>query len=117
MRSAVRAGLALVFLVSASSAFSAEGQRISVIDGDPGQSAYQRLVNQGYRVDVFLDGVKQRFTLTADERQGVIVRFSVAPSGDIRTDTEGRFVEETVRGKVEIRAWRDPAALPGPVDI
>ncbi|MEP9378083.1 hypothetical protein ABLE91_15305 [Aquabacter sp. CN5-332] len=118
IRSGFRAALALAFLLSASSAFSTAGIRISVVEGDPGQVNYQQLVDQGYRVDVFLDGVKQRYTLTADEGEGVVVRFSASSAtGEIRTTPDGRFIEETVRGKVEIRTWRDPAAASQPVDI
>lgn len=118
IRSGYRAAWALAFLLSASPAFSAAGMRISVVEGDPGQVSYRQLVDQGYRVDVFLDGVKQRFTLTADEGEGVVVRFAVSSAtGDIRTTPDGRFIEETVRGKVEIRTWRDPTAASPPVDI
>ncbi len=72
--------------------------RISVVPSDEGY------VNSELRKNavVYLDGVKQRFCVTADEEQGVIVRY-VVKSGNLSIDGSGATLEvETVKGKVVI---------------
>ncbi len=72
--------------------------RISVVPSDEGY------VNSGLRekANVYLDGVKQRFCVTADEEQGVVVRY-VVKNGDLSIDGSGGTLEvETVKGKVVI---------------
>ncbi len=72
--------------------------RISVVPSDEGY------VNSELRekANVYLDGVKQRFCVTADEEQGLVVRY-VVKNGNLSIDGSGTTLEvETVKGKVVI---------------
>ena len=72
--------------------------RISVVPSDEGY------VNSELRKNavVYLDGVKQRFCVTADEEQGLVVRY-VVKNGNLSIEGAGATLEvETVRGKVVI---------------
>jgi hypothetical protein len=75
--------------------------RISADPNDPGHEAYA--INP--RVMVFLDGDPQRGVVTADDEQGVLIRYRLDDRG-MPVVEEDRFALEVKVGRVEVRAVR-----------
>ncbi len=69
--------------------------RISADKNDPG---YQPGIMGKY--DVYLDGTRQEFVVTADEEAGIIVKCKSDERGLILSN--GHLVEETLRGEVTL---------------
>jgi hypothetical protein len=70
--------------------------RISVKEGDPGYCA------EAFKARVFFNDVEQKGTcITADEEQGLIVRFIKNEDGGLVVNN-GEAMTETVTGKVRI---------------
>lgn len=73
--------------------------RLSIDKRDPGFS--HRAV--GLKARIYLDGVEQTYAVTADEEEGLIVRYKLGDNGrPIRDEEQRGFVLETARGKVQI---------------
>lgn len=87
-------------------AISAPGgfSRVSCEKGDPGERAYGIACAERKQVDVYLDGVKQKFALTADAKEGWVKRWIEAGNGRpaFNPATE-EVLTEVVYGRVEIR--------------
>lgn len=78
--------------------------RLSIDKSDPGFS--HRAV--GLRANIFLDEQPAKDVITADEDQGLIVRYRRSEDGQVMIDEEAKsFVVETVRGKVRIDLLAD----------
>jgi hypothetical protein len=79
--------------------------RISLDRDDPGFQGGDLL-----RARIFLDGIEQRHVVTADEEQGIIVRFYLGiHCGPMRQPATGELMLETVKGVVRIE-W--PSTYP-----
>ncbi|MNV42787.1 hypothetical protein D3C71_1344740 [compost metagenome] len=73
--------------------------RLSIDKRDPGFS--HRAV--GLKARIYLDGVEQTHCVTADEEEGLIVRYRLNEAGKpIVDEANEAFVLETARGKVQI---------------
>nr|WP_314582298.1 hypothetical protein [uncultured Pseudomonas sp.] len=70
--------------------------RVSADPQDPGYSP--GLIG---RVDIYLDGEKQRAAITADEEEGLIVVADRDEAGRLRVEGD-EVVTKTLRGKVRI---------------
>lgn len=77
--------------------------RVSVDSQDPGHDQWLTAQHFGNVVRVYLDGVEQALVLTADDREGLIVRCSEPVRYDQHT---GRPVEEVIRGKVSLEFFK-----------
>lgn len=72
--------------------------RASVYPEDPGYIASE---DDRRRINVALDGVLQKFVLTADEEEGFLIRSVIGQNGRLLHDGD-EFLTERVTGKVEI---------------
>jgi len=72
--------------------------RASVYPEDPGYIASE---DDRRRINVTLDGIRQRFVLTADEQQGFVLRSALDPNGKLIIKGD-EILTERVTGKVEI---------------
>jgi hypothetical protein len=75
--------------------------RISADENDPGYEAYA----MNPHVMVFLDGNPQRAVVTADEEQGVLIRYRLDDRGNLVVEGD-RLALEVKTGHVEVRAMR-----------
>lgn len=78
--------------------------RVSVLNDDPGNT-YK---NDAYKYDIFLDGEKQEFVITADEAEGKVLAyaFEYDAKGNRRVvfdHEKGEFKIEWRSGIVEIK--------------
>lgn len=76
--------------------------RFSVNKEDAGYQNYQALRSAKVVIDVLVDGEEVKDVRTADDLVGIVVRGVRDDKGNFKT-IAGNFVEETIRGKVEIR--------------
>jgi hypothetical protein len=78
-------------------------ERVSCEKGDPGERAYALACAGGKTVKVYLDGVEQKYALTADTNQGWVKRTVVSADGNIAFNraTEEIYTE-IVHGAVRI---------------
>lgn len=80
------------------------GIRVSIRKDDPGERTFAEIWADGKKGVVYLDGVRQKHAITADEREGMVVRLMTDDRGRVLVNpVEGRALEETVFGDVEIR--------------
>jgi hypothetical protein len=78
-------------------------ERISSEKGDPGERAYAIACGDGKRVTVFLDGVEQKYPITADAREGWVLRDVATPDGNLAWNrVTGEIYREVVHGVVRI---------------
>lgn len=80
--------------------------RISVVREDPGYSSNARMFN------IFLDNVKQRDVLTADEEFKFVFRLKRTKFGNIAIGRNNKKMTELVKGEVRI-VLRDTNKLEG----
>lgn len=74
------------------------------ISADPQDAGYVNY-RQFHRARVFLDGAEVFYVLTADEEEGVIVRYKRDPAGQFMFDKSGlRVARERCRGTVRVEA-------------
>lgn len=85
--------------------------RLSVRDDDPGYLAYAAMGHLGHKVRIMLDDQEVRYVITADEDQGLIVRFK-HDADDQPVIERDSILEETIRGKVEIILPPEYSGLP-----
>lgn len=79
-------------------------RRVSCERGDPGERAYAILCGDQKSARIFLDGVEQRFAITADMDEGSVLRHVATPEGHIAFNrVTGEIYNETVYGRVDIR--------------
>jgi hypothetical protein len=69
---------------------------------DAGYAAYEAVNKDKHRVDVYLDGIKQRYVVTADVEAGYIKRYKLNNKGSIYPDKDGEPITVEDYGKVEI---------------
>ena len=74
--------------------------RISVLKGDPDYTEH------GGSFNVTLDGVVQTVCVIADSDKGEIVRYKLNAMGLPSKDRSGKFILETLKGKVSIHCER-----------
>ncbi|WP_424813564.1 hypothetical protein [Roseococcus sp. YIM B11640] len=73
--------------------------RVSIVEGDPGYMPPGATI--GFKI--LLDGEEQNACVTADEEQGLIVRYKRGEGGKLlAVALDGDLIREEVRGKVEI---------------
>lgn len=104
-RSFFRAAVFAPVAVAAAPASGAacEFTRISCERGDPGERAYSILRGRNLNPKVWLDGVEQKFAVTADVHEGFVKRAVDAGGGNVAfNDVTGEVFEEVVHGRVEI---------------
>jgi hypothetical protein len=75
--------------------------RLSVIAGDPGYLTYACLGHLGPKVKIKLDGEEMSAVVTADEEEGIVVRYKKDADGHYLAEND-EAVSETLHGKVEI---------------
>lgn len=75
--------------------------RVSIEKDDPGYATYGKLVADSINVKIILDGIEQGACLTADSSEGWIKRL-VMSDGGRPAQVNGEFINEVVRGAVEI---------------
>lgn len=71
--------------------------RMSIRADDPGYENYQRYG----RSTVFLGGKEVRFCITADEEEGMVVRYKTYSDSSLMV-ANGEIQQETLKGKVKI---------------
>lgn len=80
-----------------------DGRRVSVIKGDPGERLYAELCGDNKVAHVFLNGVEQKHCMTADEREGLVVRTVITPNGNVAINwANEEILYETVFGDVRL---------------
>lgn len=105
-RSFFRSIVAIPSVIAAATAGAYAGtRRMSAEEGDPGHVAFLMAVNAGKKVEVYCDGAKVPFAITADEAEGMVLAYTPHPdTGEIfRRPGESTGARETLRGHVEIR--------------
>lgn len=75
--------------------------RISTEKDDPGYRAYCIALGDNKKISIYLDGEPVKFSYTADDVEGFVVRNVMTPAGNFATDGE-RLLTEIVRGVVRI---------------
>jgi hypothetical protein len=75
--------------------------RLSVLADDPGYLAYGCLGRIGRKVKIKLDGEEMSAVVTADEEQGIVVRYKKDAEGHLLAEND-EAVTETLHGTVEI---------------
>lgn len=85
--------------------------RVSVEAGDPGEAAFAALCAQKKRAEVFLDGVYQKWALTADAKEGWVRRHRIDEFDNVLFNPRtGKILNEVVYGSVVIEIkdgqWR-----------
>lgn len=83
-------------------AVAVAGRRISTVKGDAGELFYAKLCGDGKVATVFLDDVEQKWCITADEAQGIVVRHIETEQGNIAINMATEILQETVKGRVRI---------------
>lgn len=80
------------------------GVRVSCRKGDPGERTFAEIHADGKSVAIYLDGAIQDNVVTADERDGMIIRYQTNDRGEVLLNpVEQCILEETVFGNVEVR--------------
>lgn len=79
------------------------GRRISIVKGDPGELFYAECCADDRKVKVLLDGVEQKWCITADERTGMVLRCIETEKGNLAFNAATEeILEEIVYGNVVI---------------
>lgn len=81
------------------------GLRFSTDEDDPGYRNYCITKGDGKKIKILLDGVEQRYCITADEAEGMVKRTVITPDGNIAHDGE-KWIDEIVYGSVEIQVYQ-----------
>lgn len=78
-------------------------RRVSCLMGDPGERLYAELCGDGKKITVYLDGIEQKYAVTADEVEGMVYRPIMTPEGNLAINrATGDIPHETVYGRVQI---------------
>lgn len=99
---AVAAAAVSVAATSAIGMTGAWSGRLSSDESDIGFVKWQKLIRDGYRVHVYLDGVEVEHAEAADSVEGWVRRAKLDSDGHIYTLDDHSIARETVRGDVRI---------------
>jgi hypothetical protein len=87
--------------------------RFSVNKQDAGYQVFQGLRSAGVLVDTFVDGEPVYDVFEADDLQNFVRHYVRDDKGALKKDGDS-YVEETIRGKVEIRISPKPEPVTEP---
>lgn len=78
--------------------------RVSTDKSDPGYPLFMRTQQEGVLLKVYLDGQEIDEVETADEEEGVLVRYCTGENGELLlTPSREEIERETLQGRVEVR--------------
>lgn len=103
LRSAALAPVSVAAVASGKSHSAPLGyERVSSEKDDPGYLAWCTLNADKKTCLVYLDGVQQKFVLTADAKEGWIKRHILSPNGNLVIGSDNNILNEIVSGVVTI---------------